>query len=149
MSAFTIKAPGGDEWPVKAVNYTLQLTVCMMIWGIFLWEEEWLCICHSLSGIIHKSFLLQLFEQLHFTSSPDDMHMIADYLYGRQTEWQHFLLTSHNFLHQVSINCLWYNIILLPPGNEEREVLGVGSIPVPILPSCQDLKTIAILLHKH
>ena len=34
--------------------------------------------------------------------------------------------------------------ILLPTGREEREVLGVGSIPVAILPSCQDMKTIAI-----
>ena len=33
---------------------------------------------------------------------------------------------------------------LLPTGSEEREVLGVGSIPVAILPSCQDLKTIAL-----
>ena len=33
---------------------------------------------------------------------------------------------------------------LLPTGSEEREVLGVGSIPVAILPSCQDIKTIAI-----
>ena len=34
-------------------------------------------------------------------------------------------------------------------GSEEREVLGVGSIPVAILPSCQNMKTFAILLHKH
>ena len=33
---------------------------------------------------------------------------------------------------------------LLPTGSEEREVLGVGSIPVAILPSCQDMKTIAL-----
>ena len=33
---------------------------------------------------------------------------------------------------------------LLPIGSEEREVLGVGSIPVAILPSCQDMKTIAL-----
>ena len=31
--------------------------------------------------------------------------------------------------------------ILLPTGSEEREVLGVGTIPVTILPSCQDMKT--------
>ena len=30
---------------------------------------------------------------------------------------------------------------LLPTGSEERGVLGVGSIPVAILPSCQDMKT--------
>ena len=32
---------------------------------------------------------------------------------------------------------------LLPTGSKEREVLGVGSIPDAILPSCQDMKTIA------
>ena len=35
-------------------------------------------------------------------------------------------------------------IYLLPIGSEEREVLGVRSIPVAILPSCQDMKTIAL-----
>ena len=38
---------------------------------------------------------------------------------------------------------------LLPAGCEGRGVLGVGSIPVAILPSCQDLKTIALYLHKY
>ena len=34
---------------------------------------------------------------------------------------------------------------LLPTRSEERGVLGVGSIPVAILPSCQDVKrTIAL-----
>ena len=33
---------------------------------------------------------------------------------------------------------------ILPTGSEEREVLGVGSIPVAILPSCQDMKTFAL-----
>ena len=33
---------------------------------------------------------------------------------------------------------------LLPNGSEERGVLGVESIPVAILPSCQDMKTIAL-----
>ena len=33
---------------------------------------------------------------------------------------------------------------LLPTGSEEREVLGVGSTPVAILTSCQDMKTIAL-----
>ena len=33
---------------------------------------------------------------------------------------------------------------LLPTGSEEREVFGVGSIPVAILPSCQDMKSIAL-----
>ena len=34
--------------------------------------------------------------------------------------------------------------ILLPTGSEERGVLGEGSIPVAILPSCQDMKAIAL-----
>ena len=33
---------------------------------------------------------------------------------------------------------------LLPTGSEERGVLGVGSIPVAILLSCPDMKTIAL-----
>ena len=37
--------------------------------------------------------------------------------------------------------------MLLPTGSEEREVLGVGSIPVAILLSCE--KMYALLLHKH
>ena len=32
------------------------------------------------------------------------------------------------------------SLLLLPTGGEEREVLGVGSIPGAILPSCQDMK---------
>ena len=35
-------------------------------------------------------------------------------------------------------------LILLPTGSEEREVLGVGSIIIAILPSCQYVK---ILMH--
>ena len=33
---------------------------------------------------------------------------------------------------------------LLPTGSEERGVLKVGSIPVAIHPSCQDMKTVAL-----
>ena len=33
---------------------------------------------------------------------------------------------------------------LLPTGSEESEVLKVGTIPVAILPCCQDMKTIAL-----
>ena len=33
---------------------------------------------------------------------------------------------------------------LLPTGSEERGVLGVGSIPVAILPSCQETESIAL-----
>ena len=36
-----------------------------------------------------------------------------------------------------------YNIIL-PTGSKEREVLGVWSIHVVIVPSCQGMKTIAL-----
>ena len=43
----------------------------------------------------------------------------------------------------------YWGLILLPKGSEEREVLGVGSISVAILHSCQDMKTVAILLPKH
>ena len=34
------------------------------------------------------------------------------------------------------------DLILLPTGSEEREVLGVGGILVAILPSCQFMKNI-------
>ena len=33
---------------------------------------------------------------------------------------------------------------LLPTRSEKREVLGVGSIPVAIFPSCQDMKTVEL-----
>ena len=36
------------------------------------------------------------------------------------------------------------NAILLLNGSKEREALGVGSIPVAILPSCHDMKTMAV-----
>ena len=36
----------------------------------------------------------------------------------------------------------WYLVHLLPTVSEEREVLGVGSIPATILPYCQDMKTL-------
>ena len=37
-----------------------------------------------------------------------------------------------------------YSKAILPTGSEERGVLGVGSIPVAILPSCQYMKTFAL-----
>ena len=37
---------------------------------------------------------------------------------------------------------------LLPTGSEEREVLGAGSVPVAILPSCHDMNTTALKWHK-
>ena len=39
---------------------------------------------------------------------------------------------------------VWSYLVLLLTGSEERGVLGVGSFPVAILPSCQDVKTIAL-----
>ena len=47
------------------------------------------------------------------------------------------------FFQMIEVICQW-ELHLLPTGSEEREVLGVGSIPVAILPSCQDMKTIAL-----
>ena len=44
--------------------------------------------------------------------------------------------------------CL-YNKGLLSTESEEREVLGIESIPVAILPSCQYMKTMTLSLHKH
>ena len=40
-------------------------------------------------------------------------------------------------------------VTLLSTGSEKRGVLGVGSIHVAILPSCQDIKILALWLHKH
>ena len=39
--------------------------------------------------------------------------------------------------------------VLLPTGSEERGVLGVGSIPVAKLPSCEGMKTIALQLQQN
>ena len=44
--------------------------------------------------------------------------------------------------HQFVIR--FHSAVLLPTGSEERRVLGVGSIPVAILPPCQDMKTIGL-----
>ena len=46
-------------------------------------------------------------------------------------------------MHMVNISTtnLYFTIHI---GSEEREVCGVESIPVAILPSCQDMKTIAL-----
>ena len=48
-----------------------------------------------------------------------------------------FLVCGRYFLLHSPLQVL---LILLPTGSEEREVLGVGSIPVAILPSCQYMK---------
>ena len=57
-------------------------------------------------------------------------------------------IISHIWL-KLSHNLSHYHVKrhLLPTGSEVRGVLGVGSIPVAILPSRQVMKTIA--LHKH
>ena len=38
---------------------------------------------------------------------------------------------------------------LLPPGSDDGVVLGVGRVLVIIHPFCQEMKTIALKLHKH
>ena len=37
--------------------------------------------------------------------------------------------------------------MLLPTGSEKREVFGAGSIPVAIIPSCQNMKIVTLQLH--
>ena len=39
-------------------------------------------------------------------------------------------------------------LILLPTGSEERELMGMGSIPVAIISSCQAMETVALELYK-
>ena len=48
---------------------------------------------------------------------------------------------AENTQTSMTVHVLYH---LLPTGSEERDVLGVWSIPVAILPSCQDIKTIAL-----
>ena len=45
---------------------------------------------------------------------------------------------------RFKIHCKLNTLYLLPPRSEERGVLGMGTISVAILPSCQDMKTIAV-----
>ena len=40
---------------------------------------------------------------------------------------------------------MYHLIVLLLTESEEQEVLGVRSIPIAKLPSCKDVKTIALL----
>ena len=50
-------------------------------------------------------------------------------------------------LYKPNAKCIMFSLnhlYLLLTGSEEREVSRVGSIPVAILPSCQDMKTIAL-----
>ena len=51
--------------------------------------------------------------------------------------------TSNRLLYS---NDIWDS---LPFRSEERELLGFGSIPVAILPSCPDMKTVVLYLHEH
>ena len=44
---------------------------------------------------------------------------------------------------------MYGHVQLLPFRSEEREVLGIGIIPVVMLLSCQYMKTVALELHKH
>ena len=53
--------------------------------------------------------------------------------------WNH-----KSFIVTVNVYIIGIMHPLLPTGSEEREVLGVGSIPVAIVPSCQFMKTIAL-----
>ena len=46
--------------------------------------------------------------------------------------------------YELILSCSWTCIHLLPTISEGRGVLGVGSIPVAILPSCQGMKSIAL-----
>ena len=58
---------------------------------------------------------------------------------------------AHISKYQVSLGqtpILLSLIVLLPTRSEGRGVFGVGSIPVAILPSSQDMKTFALYLHK-
>ena len=41
------------------------------------------------------------------------------------------------------VSFIWHDR-LLSTRSEEREVLGVGSIPVAILPPCQDMKSVEL-----
>ena len=52
----------------------------------------------------------------------------------------------HIYLKNANVTyiAVAYFAHLLPTGSEGREILGVGSIPVAILPSCQDMKTIVL-----
>ena len=62
-----------------------------------------------------------------------------------QTSWQLYYSTQLIFIF-ANVNGILDRVgtaILLPAGSEERVVLGVGSIPLAILPYCQDMKTIA------
>ena len=60
-----------------------------------------------------------------------------------------FLLTENSQYPAMSRSQENGHLLDLPTGSKERGVLGAGSVPVAILPSCQDMKTTALQLQKH
>ena len=71
-------------------------------------------------------------------------HVQYEHIYRtRHTVDKH---TSYNLRDTKIYNTISFDVKinrLLPIESEERGVLGVGSIPFAILPSCQDMKTSA------
>ena len=64
----------------------------------------------------------------------------------RNNEWLRDNVPSKNEENKEAILTMGRGLKkknLLPTGSEEREVLGVGSIPIAILPFCQDMEAIA------
>ena len=57
------------------------------------------------------------------------------------------LVYCHTPLLLKTVSTIYF-FILLPTRSEVKGVLGFGSIPVATLPSCQDMQTIALQLHK-
>ena len=67
------------------------------------------------------------------------------------TRWLFFQTLREKVFHsslaeRVVFQCLPYDLLHI--GSEESRVLGSGSIPVAILPSCQDMRTNALGLQK-
>ena len=62
------------------------------------------------------------------------------------TREQVWVAREKDRLEKKEIVLVCHHNVLLPTGSEERGVLGVGSVPVAILPSCQDVINIALFL---
>ena len=60
------------------------------------------------------------------------------------TKFKYLNLNPERVKDQSRLSVGNLSFVLLPTGSEELEVFGAGSIPVAILPSCQDMKTIAL-----
>ena len=58
------------------------------------------------------------------------------------TFYELFWSAMSNASRKTQENYIGY--LILPTRNEKRELLGIASIPVAILPSCQDMKIIAL-----